>query len=998
MSDGLFRPNGAGYTAAALGIAAVTAIAAPFHTVLNDATVALAFLLVVLFVATRWGRWPAVAASALGMLCFNFFFLPPLYTLTIADPENWVALAAFLVTALTGGQLSARAERHAAEAEARRTEAMKSAEEIRDLYNHAPCGYHSLDKDGVFVRINDTELEWLGYTREDVIGRLRFADLLAPGSVKTFTQAFPRLKAEGVVRDIEFDLVRKDGTILPVLLSATAVTDADGHYLMSRSTVYDISARKRAEAEVRTSEARRAATMQASLDAILTVDARGAITEFNPAAEQMFDHRREDVLGREIADVIIPPSLRDRHRQGMARYLATGVATVLDRRVELTAIRASGEEFPVELAIARIALAGPAQFTGYIRDITERKRAEEALRRLNRAHRALSSCNEALIRITEESSWLDEVCRIIVDEAGYRFCWIGRAEPGATKAVTPVAQAGIDDGYLKTLNITWTDTERGREPTGTSIRMGQTQVVKNIAADSRLVPWAEDALKHGYASIIAIPIVVGSEPFGALTIYSTEAEAFPDEEVTLLSELADDLGYGIATLRTRGERDRAEEQIRTLNAELERRVVARTAQLQKANALKDELIVREQAAAAELAAAREREGQIGFKIQQMLLLTQPPQDVAGLQVAALTIPSQRIDGDFYDFFKHENQSLDVIVADVMGKGVPAALLAAAIKTNFLKALFHLMAASKAGALPEPKDIVTLAHADMVGHLIDLESFVTLSYARLDLNRQRLDLVDCGHTGMMIVRATTGVCEILYGDNLPLGIREGEIFSQITVPFEAGDLFLFYSDGITEMRNAADELFGAARLSDCVRLNRTLEPEALVEAIRRAVLAFAASDTPNDDLTCVAIRVGEREVPLARAETEIDSDNRNLRCVREFVRTFCRDLPSSPLAEDDVAALELAVNEAASNIMKHAYHGRTDQRIHLESEAFPHRVAIRLDHLGDAFDPSAVSPPDPDGSQESGIGIYLIGKSVDEVRYYRDERGRNCVALTKGRKP
>ncbi len=104
----------------------------------------------------------------------------------------------------------------------------RSADETRDLYNHAPCGYHSVDKDGVFVRINDTELEWLGYAREDVIGKVKFPDLLAPRSRSTFEAAFPRLKTEGTVRDIEFDLVRKDGTILPVLLSATAITDPDG--------------------------------------------------------------------------------------------------------------------------------------------------------------------------------------------------------------------------------------------------------------------------------------------------------------------------------------------------------------------------------------------------------------------------------------------------------------------------------------------------------------------------------------------------------------------------------------------------------------------------------------------------------------------------------------------------------------------------------------------------------------------------------------------------
>ena len=184
-------------------------------------------------------------------------------------------------------------------------------------------------------------------------------------------------------------MVRTDGAIRSVTGRGEVERDADGQVVLVRGTVQDVTELKQAEAEVRSSEARHAATVQASLDAIIAIDARGCITEFNPAAEQMFGHRREDVLGREIADVIIPPSLRDSHRQGLARYLATGVAKVLGRRVEMTAIRASGEEFPVELAIARIASAGPAQFTAYIGDITERKRAEEALRQseanLNRA-------------------------------------------------------------------------------------------------------------------------------------------------------------------------------------------------------------------------------------------------------------------------------------------------------------------------------------------------------------------------------------------------------------------------------------------------------------------------------------------------------------------------------------------------------------------------------------------------------------------------------------
>lgn len=133
------------------------------------------------------------------------------------------------------------------------------------------------------------------------------------------------------------------------------------------------------ENELERSEARKAAILDAALDCIVTIDHEGCITEFNPAAQRTFGYRRADVVGKPLADVIIPPSLRDAHRRGFARYLATGEERVLGRRLELMAVRADGSEFPVELAITRIASDGPPTFTGYLRDITERRLAEEAL-------------------------------------------------------------------------------------------------------------------------------------------------------------------------------------------------------------------------------------------------------------------------------------------------------------------------------------------------------------------------------------------------------------------------------------------------------------------------------------------------------------------------------------------------------------------------------------------------------------------------------------------
>ncbi len=126
----------------------------------------------------------------------------------------------------------------------------KSAAEIQDLYDHAPCGYHSLDSYGVYAQINETELLWLGYAREDVVSKLQFIDLLPQESHKKFYETFAQLKAHGSVHEIEYEMIRKDGSRLPILLSATAVRDDNGAFVMSRSVLYDITERRRAEQEI----------------------------------------------------------------------------------------------------------------------------------------------------------------------------------------------------------------------------------------------------------------------------------------------------------------------------------------------------------------------------------------------------------------------------------------------------------------------------------------------------------------------------------------------------------------------------------------------------------------------------------------------------------------------------------------------------------------------------------------------------------------------------
>ena len=145
------------------------------------------------------------------------------------------------------------------------------------------------------------------------------------------------------------------------------------------SQVGQFVARRHAEAEVRASESRLRAMLAAALDAVVNMDERGCVTGWNPAAEATFGYSAEDARGREMAELIVPPSLRDAHRHGLARYLESGTPVVLDRRLELTGMHRDGTEFPVELTITRIEQPGAPSFTGYLRDIRDRKRAEAEL-------------------------------------------------------------------------------------------------------------------------------------------------------------------------------------------------------------------------------------------------------------------------------------------------------------------------------------------------------------------------------------------------------------------------------------------------------------------------------------------------------------------------------------------------------------------------------------------------------------------------------------------
>lgn len=195
-------------------------------------------------------------------------------------------------------------------------------------------------------------------------------------------------------------------------------------------------------------------------------------------------------------------------------------------------------------------------------DITECQHAEEIQRQLMRELRAISECNQALMRAEDEQTLLDEVTRIICKDAGYRAAVVAYAETDAAQTLKPVAWAGVDEAYFADAKLTWADRELGRGPLGTSIRTASIVEIADINTDPRMQPWREKALQHGFRSVVALPLKDDQQTvLGGLLIYSGKANAIRPEEIRLLDELAGDLAFGINNLRARYAHRQAEAQL-----------------------------------------------------------------------------------------------------------------------------------------------------------------------------------------------------------------------------------------------------------------------------------------------------------------------------------------------------------------------------------------------------------------------------------------------------
>ena len=301
------------------------------------------------------------------------------------------------------------------------------------------------------------------------------------------------------------------------------------------------------------SEARFRDMVESTSDWIWEVNEKPVFTYCSPRSRELLGYEPEELVGRHPHS-LMPPRERERAGAVFEKLMEARQPFVHVKNVNL---HKDGREVVLETSGVPIFDQG-GLFRGYRgidRDITDRERAERALSRLNRALQVAMRCNERIIHAHGEQELQESVCRVLVETGGFRFAWVGVPREDPERTVRPLAIWGDDQGYLDTVRVSWGDSALGQGPAGRAVRSGEPSVVRHIRTDPSFGPWREAALRRGFESCAALPLLHEGTLYGVMAIYSGERDAFDPNEIELLRRVAGNLAYGVHALRVREERE-----------------------------------------------------------------------------------------------------------------------------------------------------------------------------------------------------------------------------------------------------------------------------------------------------------------------------------------------------------------------------------------------------------------------------------------------------------
>ena len=426
------------------------------------------------------------------------------------------------------------------------------------------CALHEIlvDDEGqpidyIFLKVNSAFEELTGLRASEIIGR-RVTEVLPGIEHDPFISIYGQVALTGEPTHFE-----QFSTPLGKYYDIAAFSPRRGLFV---TTFIDATERKRAEAKIESQYSVLECIIESADSPIFSVDKNYCYTSFNRshAAVMKAIYDVDIELGKSILEYQTVDEDRIKAKSNFDRAL---------QGEHFTEEAYSGEDsvsrlyFEVSHNPIRDTKGRVIGVAVHARDITERKQMEDERHKVNLMLRAMTDCNQLLIRITDEENLLREICKIIVEVCGYRMAWVGYAENDEHKTIRPIAQAGYEDGDFELISPTWANEQ---DPIALAIKTGKPSIVNNILSnfptDPVLAPWRDEVIKYGYNSVASLPLTINGQVFGVLNICAVDADAFDEEQFNLLNELADELSYGIASLRARIKQKQAEEDVRRQNA------------------------------------------------------------------------------------------------------------------------------------------------------------------------------------------------------------------------------------------------------------------------------------------------------------------------------------------------------------------------------------------------------------------------------------------------
>jgi PAS domain S-box-containing protein len=399
------------------------------------------------------------------------------------------------------------------------------------------------DVEGTIQYANPAFEKVYGFANEETIGKT--PRILKSGVVpdEQYKYFWETLLTGGTVTG-EIINKTKNGRLIPIAGTNSPILDESGKIIGFLAVHQDITERKQAEEAIRESDARTRLILETAIDAFISIDSQSGITEWNPQAAQIFGWTRQEAVGRNLADLIIPETYRDSHRRGVKHYLATGEGPVLNQRIEITGLHRDGHLFPIELAITSIPSADNPTFTAFIRDITERKRAEEAIRRQNEYLAVSGEIGRLVTSTLDLNTIFTRTVNLISERFGFYYAAIYIIEETGFNAVLREA-TGEAGEKMKAQNY--------------SIVVGSHSVIGKVAEsmeptlvnDTDIEPlYMPNPFLLDTRSEVGIPLRIGSRIVGVIDIQSTQVEAFTQDDLSVLQSLADQVAVAIDNARS----------------------------------------------------------------------------------------------------------------------------------------------------------------------------------------------------------------------------------------------------------------------------------------------------------------------------------------------------------------------------------------------------------------------------------------------------------------